>query len=270
MTGILAGLLIAYLGLVGIVFLAQRSLMYHPGGNHGEPSAYGVPEMRRIDAQSTDGLTIESWYVEARDYLPTLIFFQGNAGAIADRGDKVRPFIDRGYGVLLVGYRGYGGNPGSPTEAGLYADATAALTFLEAQEIGQENWVLYGESLGTGVAVEMAINWARRDSAVGAVVLEAPFTTMGDAAASHYPYLPARHLVRDKYSSISKIRNILAPLLIFHGDRDRVIPQKLGKKLFDAAAEPKQSLWISGAGHNDLFDFGAADHVIRFIDGKIQ
>jgi len=266
MMGILTGLLAAYVALVGIVFVAQRNLMYHPGAANGDPTAFGVPEMQSVSVLTVDQLRLESWFSAGANDQPTLIFFQGNAGSIADRGFKIRPYLEHGYGVLLAGYRGYGGNPGSPTEAGLYNDAEAVLEFLSAQGIEPRRWVLYGESLGTGIAVEMARRQTRKSSPVHAVVLEAPFTTMGDAAANHYPYLPARMLVRDKYDSLAKIKEIAAPLLIFHGDRDGVVPQKLGIALFEAANEPKQSHWITGAGHNDLYDFGAANEVIRFVD----
>lgn len=266
MTGILSGLLIAYLGLVGIVYLTQRSLMYHPGATRGDPGSFGVPEMGAVQVDSSDGLRIESWFAAPGDGKPTLVFFQGNAGAIADRGFKVRPYLDHGYGVVLAGYRGYGGNPGRPTEDGLYADAAAVLANLAAEGVPPADWVLYGESLGTGVAVEMARRQADAGAPVGVVVLEAPFDAMGNAAAAHYPYLPARLLVRDKYDSLTKIAEIDSPLFVFHGDRDRVVPQRLGRSLFDAAREPKQALWIDGAHHGDLYDFGAAAEVIAFVD----
>jgi hypothetical protein len=191
----------------------------------------------------------------------------GNAGNVAHRAEKVRPFMDQGYGVLLVGYRGYGGNPGAPSEEGLYHDAEAALAFLAAHNVGPDRQILYGESLGSGVAVEMAQRRAAAGAPVAGVVLEAPYTSMPAAAAHHYPFVPASSLIIDKYDSLAKIEQINAPLYIFHGDQDIIVPQSLGRDLFDAADTPKRAQWIDGAGHNDLYDFGAAEGVMDFLRG---
>ena len=266
MTGILASLLAAYMGLVGALYVAQRHLMYHPGGPSLSPTAAGVPEMRTIELKTRDGLLVSSWYAPPKSGQPTLVYFHGNAGAIVDRAEKARPYLNHGYGVLLAGYRGYGGNPGSPSEQGLYADGEAVIEFLKTQGILPAAQIMYGESLGTGIAVEMAHRLAVSATPVGAVVLEAPFTSMPDAAAGHYPYVPAKLLVKDRYDSLAKISDIDAPLFIFHGDQDKVVPQKLGKQLFEAASEPKQVHWITGANHNNLYDFGGALEAIRFID----
>ncbi len=264
---VLAAIAIAYAALIGILYFAQRGLMYHPGGGLATPAASGAPELSAVSTNTADGLRLVSWYHAAADGRPTLVYFHGNAGAIDDRGGKVRPYLDVGWGVLLAGYRGYGGNPGSPTEAGLYADAEAALTFLRAEGVRPGQIIVYGESLGSGVAVEAARRMSLADRPVGAVVLEAPFTSMADAAASHYPYAPTRLLVRDKYESLSKIDAIGAPLFVFHGDRDRVVPIALGKRLFEAASSPKEAKWIAGAAHSDLYDFGAGRAVLDFVSG---
>lgn len=267
---ILTGALVAYLALVGIMFAAQRGLMYHPGPLYGSPTELGAPEFSTLNLSGADDLALVSWFAPPGEGKPVLIFFQGNAGSISDRAGKVRPYLDAGFGVMLAGYRGFGGNPGKPSEDGLYEDAAAALAYLDGQGIKSSRWILYGESLGTGVAVEMAHRLAEAGTPAGVVVLEAPFSSMGDAAAIHYPYVPARHLVRDKYDSIAKIAAIGTPLLIIHGDADRVVPQKLGRRLFDAAQEPKEAMWIAGANHNDLYDFGAAQRVIDFVDRSIN
>lgn len=265
----LAVLAVVYAAVIGVLYFAQRALMYHPDGGLATPAVSGVPEMAAITFDTEDGLSLVSWYRAARDGRPTLIYFHGNAGAIDDRGGKVRPYLDAGYGVLLVGYRGYGGNPGSPTEAGLYADAAAALGYLERLGVRPDRTVVYGESLGAGVAVETARRMSLSGRPAGAVVLEAPFTSMGDAAASHYPFVPARLLVRDKYESVSKINAIGAPLLVFHGGADRVVPIALGKRLFAAASQPKQARWVVGAAHNNLYDFGAGKDVLDFVSSQL-
>ena len=266
LTSVLTAAVGAYAALLGFMYVAQRQLMYHPAGALETPAASGVGEMRPHILPTDDGLTLQSWYAPPEGERPVIVYFHGNAGHIGDRGFKARPFLDSGLGVMLVGYRGFGDNPGSPSENGLYRDAEAALSFLEAEGVGPDKWVLYGESLGTGLAVEMAKRRADAGTPVVAVTLEAPFTSMGDAAQFRYPFLPARWLVRDRYHSLEKIASISAPLLVFHGDRDDVVPFDLGKRLYEAAAEPKAFEHINGARHSDLFDFGSADLVIRFID----
>jgi fermentation-respiration switch protein FrsA (DUF1100 family) len=264
-TGIVTTALVAYTVFVGALFLLQRQMMYHPDQQLPSVVESGVPDMKAVTTTTEDGLDLVSWYQAAEPGQPTLVLFHGNAGNIGDRAFKARPFLRAGYGVLLSGYRGYGGNPGSPSEDGLYADARSVLNFLGTSGVPPEKWVLYGESLGSGVAVEMAREWAGK-MPVRAVVLEAPFTSMGDAAAAHYPFIPARWLVRDRYNSVDKISGIKAPLLIIHGDKDGTVPTKLGRRLFEAASGPKQAHWIAGAGHNNLYEFGVETLVREFID----
>lgn len=269
MFNIIAVVVGVYTALVGALYVIQRELIYHPAQTLGTPAASGMPEMRPVEVTTADGVTLVSWYAPARARKPTIVYFQGNAGNIGGRGFKVRPYLDAGFGVLLAGYRGYGGNPGNPTEEGLYADGRAQLAFLAGQGITPAQWVLYGESLGSGIAVQMAAEQAAK-TPVAAVVLESPFTSMGDAAASHYPFVPARTLVRDRFESLDKIGHIRAPLFVTHGEDDAVVPVELGKRLFEAAAPPKEGHWIAGAGHNDLFDHGTAARVIDFLGRMVD
>ena len=264
--GIAASLLAGYLSVLGVMYVAQRSLMYHPGPLVGTPSTYGISDMTRITIPNGDGEKITSWYRPPKKNQDVIVYFHGNAGAISDRADKITPYLRKNFGVVLVAYRGFGGNPGKPSELGLYDDASTLLTYLKSKNINPSRWILYGESLGAGVATEMAYQYALKGTPVSSVILEAPFTSMGDAAAAHYPFIPTRLLVRDKYDSISKINKINAPLMILHGNLDRTIPQKLGRRLFETANKPKTSLWVEGASHNDLYDFGVADHVIHFVN----
>ncbi len=249
-----------YAALAGCMYLGQRRLMYHPDSSVPSPAAWGVPEMQPVEVETADGLRLLAWYRAAAAGRPTLVYFHGNAGHIGYRGEKVRPYLDAGYGVLLLSWRGYGGNPGSPTEEGLYHDGRAALAYLAAQGVPASRLVLYGESLGSGVAVRMA-----SEQRVGAVVLEAPFTSLADVAARHFWYMPARRLVLDRYDSKARIADIGAPLFVFQGEADRVIPVDLGRELFAAAAEPKEARFYPRAGHNDLYDHGAAQAVLDFL-----
>jgi hypothetical protein len=257
-----------YGAFVGTLYVFQRQLMYLPATEAADPAASGLGDMRPVTLTTADGLALTSWYRPAAAGRPTLVFFQGNAGHIGHRGLKVRPFLDAGFGLLLLGYRGYGGNPGRPSEEGLYADGRAALAFLEGLGVPARSWALYGESLGSGVAVHLAHEQAASE-AVGAVVLEAPFTSMGAAAQHHYPFVPAQWLVKDRYESLAKIDAIKAPLLIVHGERDSIVPAAFGRQLFAAAQEPKESQWVARGDHNDLHDHGVIPKVIDFLDRRL-
>lgn len=255
---------VVYGALVAALFLFQRSLLYHPGGPPPSPAASGVGEMRIVPLETEDGLTLKAWYAAPPAGAPLVVYFCGNAGHIGDRAFKIRRLLDAGFGALLVGYRGFGGNPGRPTEAGLYADARAALRFAAGQGIAAPRLVLYGESLGTGVAVRTAQEQAVTVP-VGGVVLETPYTSIAEVAARHYPFVPARWLVRDRFDAAARIAAIGAPLLVFHAEDDRVIPIDISRRLFAAAAAPKESRWFATGGHDGLFDAGAGDTLIAFI-----
>lgn len=257
----------AYALIVISLFVFQRNLMYHTDSPPVPVQQSQVPHAEERFVTSPDGIEIRSWYLPPKDGKPVIVFFHGNAGTIADRDFKAGPWHAGGYGVWLTGYRGFGGNAGSPTEDGLYADARAAVDALKNDGIAPARMVLYGESLGSGIATQMAHELAEAGTPARALVLEAPFTSMGDAAQARYPFVPARWLVKDRYRNIDKIAAIDAPLFVIHGDQDRVIGQSHGRALFAAAKEPKKALWIDGGGHTDLFDFGVGQAVIDFIEG---
>ncbi|MGF1640179.1 MAG: alpha/beta hydrolase, partial [Rhodospirillales bacterium] len=174
MTVAIVGLVAAgYVVVVGAMFAFQRSMLYLPSTTTPLPATSGVPEMRPVGLVTADGLDLVAWYRPAAEGHPTIVYFHGNGGHIGHRGSKVRPYLDAGYGLLLVSYRGYGGNPGRPSEEGLYRDGRAALAFLGTHGVPPARTVLYGESLGTGVAVHIAAERARAMQPVGALVLEA-------------------------------------------------------------------------------------------------
>ncbi|TCS64057.1 alpha/beta hydrolase [Varunaivibrio sulfuroxidans] len=264
---------IAYSAVVGIMWALQRRLMYNPDTTASSRRQGGVPEMDEVTITGDDGLVLVSWYRPApRAVAPTVVYFQGNAGNLTERGDKVRPYLDRAMGVLLVGYRGYGANPGRPSEKGLYVDARAALNFLSREGIPPARWVIYGESLGTGIAVQMAWEYAAKGAPVGCVVLEAPFTSMGDAGRHRYPFLPVKTLARDRYDSLSKIARIDTPLCVVHGTADPTVPVGQGRAVFAAALPPKEALWVEGGKHSDLYDFnvqiGIVDFIKKYLNSK--
>ncbi len=265
MTGIVLWGAAIYLCLIAVLFVAQRSLMYQPGNSLPRPDETLARGMETVRLSPQPDLTTVSWYGAPADGKSVILYFQGNAGTIADRDYKVRPWLDDGFGVFLLGYRGFGGNPGKPDEQGLYADARAALAWLAKRGIGAARIIIYGESLGTGVAVHMAFEQASAGNSVCGLILESPFKSMGAAAQDHYPYVPAKWLVRDRFASIDKIARIKAPLLVLHGEEDRVVGIDHGKHIFAAAVAPKLAHWIRGGGHSDLYDHGAGVKVLDFL-----
>ncbi len=259
---VVAGYGVVLLGL----WLGQRRLIYLPDRVVPEPAIAGVPEMAVVELATADGLRLSAWHrPPAHDGLATLVYFHGNAGHLGMRGSKIRPYLDAGYGVLLPAYRGFSGNPGQPTEAGLYADGEAALDFLAGAGSPAGRLVLYGESLGSGVAVELATRHH-----IAALVLEAPFTSIADVGQHRFPLFPVRRIVADRFGSAAKIARIEAPLLLVHGTSDGIVPTRFGQALFEAAAEPKEGHFIDGAHHNDLYDFGTAERVLEFLARRVE
>lgn len=264
MIKILYSVLVVYLVIVAAIFLGQRFLQYAPHTQApGTPAAAGLPEMAELHTTTKDGLELLAWFSppENRDG-PIIVFFHGNAGDISGRTEKVRPYLDRGFGVYLCEYRGFGGNPGLIHEKGLYADARAGLEWLKANGYEPKQWVIYGESIGSGAAVEMAREYGGK-----ALVLDGGFSSAGDVAQGRYFWLPAKWMLHDRYNNIDKISEIKMPLLMIHGDQDSVVPLKYGQKLFAAANEPKKMVIIEGGHHSDLYDFGAGKIVIDWLGG---
>ena len=166
-------------------------------------------------------------------------------------------------------YRGYGGNPGRPSELGLMSDARAALAFLDAAGVPPAETVLYGELLGSTVAVAIAAERAVGGQPVAALVLEAPLSSVSDVAAYHYPWMPVRWLLKDRFEAAARIADVGAPVLIVHGDADEIVPIRYGRALFEAAQEPKEAAWIPGGGHEDLAQFGLSRIVLDFLDRRV-
>ena len=251
-----------YLAILALLFLMQRSLLFVPDRQRPDLAEVQLdPAMRPIEILTADGLRLLAWYRPSPGHPgAVLVYLHGNAGHIGHRGDRVRPYLEAGFGVLLVEYRGYGGNPGQPSEVGFYTDARAALDFLAQQGVTPARIVLYGESLGTGVAVQMAV-----ERACGALVLEASFTSVAAVAQSRYWMFPVRHLVLDKFDSLSKIGRVRCPVFIMHGERDGVIPIRFGRELFQAASEPKEAKWFGDGNHTNFDEFDGPAAVLEFL-----
>jgi fermentation-respiration switch protein FrsA (DUF1100 family) len=263
---LLAGVAAAgYAAVLACLYLFQRQLLYRPDTTRPPLAGLAALGVREVTLHTDDGLALLSWYLPPRDKpsgeRPVIAYFHGNGGYLAHRAERVQRFAREGYGLLMVEYRGYGGNPGTPSEEGLYRDAAAAMAFLGEAGIDRRRLVLYGESLGSAVAVQAAA-----DREVAAVVLEAPFTSVAAAAQHHYPYVPAALLVLDRFDSLSRIDRVGAPILMLHGGRDEVVPARFGEALYAAAREPKERWFAPDAGHEDLARFGALDAVVAFVD----
>ncbi|MBV8506590.1 MAG: alpha/beta hydrolase [Alphaproteobacteria bacterium] len=257
---LLGSALAAYGVLVGGLYFFQHHLLYFPGVGRPELGDLALVGVREVTLTTAEGLSLLSWYLPPRDGHPVVAYLHGNGGHIGHRAERLRQFARNGYGVLMVEYRGYGGNPGTPSEAGLVADGAAALDYLGGEGIAPNRFVIYGESLGSGVAVPLA---AQRE--VAGVILEAPFTSVAEVAQYHYSFIPAAALVRDRFDSLARIGDVKAPILVLHGERDRVVPVRFGRALFDAAPEPKE-LWLArDAGHEDLVRYGAFEAVLDFL-----
>ncbi|MGA7266958.1 MAG: alpha/beta hydrolase [Aestuariivirga sp.] len=239
----------AYGAIVVLMFLFQRNLQYHPENKGLTPESVGLSGVEDMTIATPDGERIRAWHLPAPEGRPTILFFQGNAGEIGDRPARMQFYGDNGFGALFVSYRGFGGSSGTMSEAGLVSDGVAAYDWLTAQGVSADRILVVGESLGTGVAVQLA---AQRS--VAALALEAPYTATVDVGAEIYWWLPVRLLMKDRFLSRDHIRNVRAPVLIVHGDADRLIPVAHGQRLFELASEPKEIEIIPGGRHDVILE----------------
>ncbi len=230
-------MLTVYIGLVAIMYVMQRTLMYFPERVHTPPADAGFPQAQEVRLRAADGTELVAWHVPPRGNKAVVVYFHGNGGSLQHRVPRFKPLVSDGTGLVALSYRGYGGSQGSPSEEGLLADARAAYDFAR-KTYPEAKFVLWGESLGTGVATAIA---AEHD--VAALVLEAPYTSTLDIAKAHYPFMPVSWLMKDQFRSDERIGKVRAPILILHGDRDRVIPISYGERLYAMAPEPKLSSW---------------------------
>jgi len=251
--------LVGYAAGLIVLYVFQRQLLYLPQRRPISPAAAGFPEAEEVLLETSDGERVIAWHVPPCPGQPLVIYFHGNAETIANRVDRHRALIATGAGLLAVSYRGYMGSTGRPTEAGLLRDADAAYAFAAARAPA-ERIVLWGHSLGSGVAVALA---ARRP--VGKLVLEAPFSSTADVAQRMFPLVPVRRLMHDQFRSDQRIGAVKASILILHGARDLIVPIGLGERLYRLAGEPKRFARYPQGGHDDLDAYGAGIEARRFI-----
>ncbi len=257
-------LLIAAVLIYGALLLAmyvfQRAVMYPaPQAVRTSPAAAGFPQAQEIILDTADGEKIVAWHVQPQAGKPVVIFFHGNGEVIAWRVPRFRELVASGIGLIAVSYRGYGGSTGSPSEAGLIADAEAAYAFAAAR-YAPEHVVPWGYSLGSGVAVALASKHH-----VGKLILEAPFTSTADIGAAAFPYLPVRWLLKDTFHSDDRIAAARAPLLLMHGEKDTVVPIRFGERLFALANEPKRMIRFPEGDHVNLEGLGAVKAGLKFL-----
>jgi len=259
---ILLTFIIIYTFVVIFVFSSQRNLLYHPKENN----YYGdelLVDISRVKIKTKDNIDLISWYHNKNPInYKTILFLHGNAGSLENRIHKINHFKDMKVNFLIIAWRGFSGNKGKPTEKGLYEDARSAVAWLKSKNIKERNIIIYGESLGTAVAVEIAQN---RNFA--GIILESPFTSMTDVGKNKYPFLPIKLLLKDKYESDKKIKNISIPILIMHGKVDKIVPFNMGRKMYELANKPKYFYFSDYDNHMMEYNKKLLNSLNSFIYG---
>jgi uncharacterized protein len=252
--------IVGYGGLAALLYVFQRSMMYFPVAERVTPAAAGFAAAEEIVLTANDGEHVIAWHLPPPAGRPVIVYFHGNGGNLGHRVPRFKALADAGYGFLALSYRGYGGSSGSPTEAGIMQDAATA--YAEAAKRYGDRLVLWGESLGTAVAVALAA-----DHVAKAVILEAPFTSTLAMATNHYPIFPIAWMMKDQFRTDLKIGRITVPVLVMHGERDDVVPIAQGEALYAAVTAPKRFVRFPAGRHVDLGDHGAVAAARAFIDG---
>lgn len=257
---VLKWLALIYIVSLGLLYIFQRDLLYFPAHHVQPPGDYGLKDTRQITLHAADGTALCAWLHIGEKNMPTVIYYHGNGGHLGIRAKRLKAFAKKGFSFLIPSYRGYGCSEGKPTEEGLYFDALAAYYYVkEHADLGTRPIILYGESLGTGVAVETAIG-----ADVDAVVLEAPYESVADSAQEKFFWLPAYYLTKDRYETDRKLDQLNVPLLILHGTADTIVPYEHGRALFGKAHGPRRLITFKDVGHLSIRADRVAYHVARF------
>jgi fermentation-respiration switch protein FrsA (DUF1100 family) len=254
---LIAVIFVAYVAVVGALYLLQRGMVFQPGGALVTPAEAGLGSAEVVTFTTADGTSLTGWYAESEAGRPSILYFHGNASNLSARADRFREIVGSGFGLLAVSYRGYPGSGGSPSETVFLADGLELFDWLAERT---DAVVIHGESLGTGVAVHVAAERPAR-----ALILEAPFTAAVDIARATYPWAPVRLLMLDQFLSRERIGGVDEPVLIVHGEEDWVVPSEHGRQLFAAAGEPKELVVFDEAGHHDLWEHGLWPAALKFL-----
>ena len=243
------GILVIYSSVLIILYIFQRSLMYHPDENNYFGDKLEV-KIEKVKITTSDNIDLLGWF-HKKDLknLKTIVYFHGNAGKLENRIYKLNYFKEMDVNFLIIAWRGFSGNNGKPSEKGLYEDGKSAITWLKNLGLHEEDIIIYGESLGTGIATELAQN-----NNYAGLILETPFTSMIEAAKNFYPYIPVGLLLKDKYKNDKKILDINIPLLVMHGEADQIVPFWMGKKIYEMANQPKYSYFTKFDDHMMEYD----------------
>ena len=254
------GLLIIYTFFLVLIFIFQRNLMYHPDENNYSGDKLEV-DIKKVKIKTYDGIDLLGWF-HKKDLkkFKTIVYFHGNAGKLENRIHKLNHFKDMDVNFLIIAWRGFSGNDGKPSEEGLYIDGNSVIKWLKNLGLLEEDIIIYGESLGTGVATEIAQN-----NNFAGLVLETPFTSMTEAAKNFYPYIPVGILLKDKYENDKKINNINIPVLVMHGETDQIVPFWMGKKIYEMANQPKYSYFTKYDDHMMKYDEKLIDELKIFV-----
>ena len=257
---IILGILIFLYVLIGFfIYIFQGKLLYHPGANNYLDDASLNHKIKKIYIPSDQKLV--AWYFKKNPKYKTLLFFHGNAGKIDNRIYKLNEFSKLNVNYLIFAYRGFSGNEGDPSEKGLYKDARAVKYWLNLNNIQDNEIVLYGESLGTAVAVDLA-----KEFSFSGIILESPFTSMTKLAKKHYPYLPVKFLLKDRYETIKKLNEINSPILVMHGAKDNIVPFDMGVKVYENANNPKFNYFTEMDDHMMNYDDKLVNEIEIFIN----
>jgi len=250
-----------YLALAAFLYLRQDRLVFPADSVPVQDPASLMADTSLVTLHTSDGLALAAYYRAPGHERPVIVYLHGNAGSITTRAHRFALMTQGDTGLLAVEYRGYAGNPGKPSEAGLIRDAASAMRFLAAQGIAPDRIILYGESLGTHVALRTAL-----DFRAAGLVLDAPYTSIADVAASRYPYMPVRMLLRNPFDTLSRIPGLKMPLLVMRTLQDKTVPPSESLAVFNAAPEPKQ-IWTTQQGsHSTLIENGGLAVLDRFIE----
>ena len=246
---IIVGILAIYTLVLILLFIFQRNLMYHPDENNYFGDKLKV-NIEKVKINTSDNINLLAWF-HKKDLkkFKTIVYFHGNAGKLENRIHKLNHFKDIKVNFLIIAWRGFSGNEGKPSEEGLYEDGNSSIRWLKNLGLTEKDIIIYGESLGTGIATEIAQN-----KNFAGLILETPFTSMIDAAKNFYPYIPVDLILKDKYKNNVKIKNINVPLLVMHGEEDQIVPFWMGKKIYEIANKPKYSYFTKYDDHMMEFD----------------
>jgi len=256
-----SSVVLAYFIIILFVYFYQRNLLYHPSENNylNDKITFNYEE---IFIETDKKIKLKSWFIKKDlDKFKTILIFHGNAGNLFNRVYKLNELNKLDINILLISWRGFSGNKGKPTEKNLYHDAEEAVKWLNNRGAISKNIILYGESLGTGVATELGTS-----NVFGGIILESPFTSIANAAKIYYPYLPVNIILKDRYDSISKIKNITTPILIMHGKKDNIVPQKMGLELYEKANQPKFSYFPENDDHMMNYNDNLLNSIKLFIN----